>query len=198
MPVSTPEPSWPPGCGEDATVAVGPVEHLVIAFPGSGFTGAVVPVLADAVASGAVRAGDLAFVRRAEGGALTPVELAELDPEGTVPADGEEGGAESGAAVALSAGNVEVLERRVPQGETVALVVREDLWTSQLARTFREAGGAFITHERFGATGSDADADEAAEGDDIITRLERLAELWGRDVLTDAEFAEQKADLLAD
>lgn len=194
MPVSTPEPSRPPGCGEDATVAVGPVEHLVIAFPGSGFTGAVVPVLADAVASGAVRAGDLAFVRRAEGGALTPVELAELDPEGTVPADGEE----RGAAVALSAGNVEVLERSVPEGETVALVVREDLWTSQLARTFREAGGAFVAHERFGATGSDADAEEAAEGDDIITRLERLAELWGRDVLTDAEFAEQKADLLAD
>ncbi|MEU0356962.1 SHOCT domain-containing protein [Streptomyces cyaneofuscatus] len=173
-------------------MAVGPVEHLVIAFPGSGFTGAVVPVLAEAVASGAVRAGDLAFVRRAEGGALTPVELAELDPEGTVPA----GGAEGGAAVALSAGNVEMLERSVPQGETVALVVREDLWTSQLARTFREAGGAFATHERFGATGSDAD--EAGEGDDIITRLERLAELWGRDVLTDAEFAEQKADLLAD
>lgn len=192
MPVSTPEPSRPPGCGEDATVAVGPVEHLVIAFPGSGFTGAVVPVLADAVASGAVRAGDLAFVRRAEGGALTPVELAALDPEGTVPA----GGAESGAAVALSAGNVEVLERSVPQGETVALVVREDLWTSQLARAFREAGGAFVTHERFGVTGSDAD--EAGEGDDIITRLERLAELWGRDVLTDAEFAEQKANLLAD
>ncbi|WP_415960283.1 DUF6325 family protein [Streptomyces sp. 021-4] len=176
-------------------MAVGPVEHLVIAFPGSGFTGAVVPVLADAVASGAVRAGDLAFVRRAEGGALTPVELAELDPEGTVPA----GGAESGAAVALSAGNVEVLERSVPPGETVALVVREDLWTSQLARAFREAGGAFVTHERFGATRSDADADaDEAEGDDIITRLERLAELWGRDVLTDAEFAEQKANLLAD
>ncbi|MFJ7330628.1 DUF6325 family protein [Streptomyces cyaneofuscatus] len=184
-------------------MAVGPVEHLVIAFPGSGFTGAVVPVLADAVTSGAVRAGDLAFVRRAEGGALTPVELAELDPEGTVPADGAQaGGAGSGAAAALSAGNVEVLERSVPQGETVALVVREDLWTSRLARAFREAGGAFVTHERFGATrpdaDADADADEAAEGDDIITRLERLAELWGRDVLTDAEFAEQKANLLAD
>ncbi|MEU0157368.1 DUF6325 family protein [Streptomyces sp. NPDC006261] len=173
-------------------MAVGPVEHLVIAFPGSGFPGAVVPVLADAVASGAVRAGDLAFVRRAEGGALAPVELTELDPEGAVPIDG----AESGAAVSLSAGNVEVLERSVPKGGTVALVVREDLWTSQLARAFREAGGTFVTHERFGATGSDAD--EAGEGDDIITRLERLAELWRRDVLTDAEFAEQKAHLLAD
>lgn len=196
MTVSTPEPSWPPGCGEDATVAVGPVEHLVIAFPGSGFTGSVVPVLADAVASGAVRARDLAFVRRAEGGGLAPVELAELDPEGAVPVDMAEGG----AAVALGAGDVEVLERTVPQGVTVALVVREDLWTSQLARTFREAGGTFVGHERFGAAEPAAAGEEgeAGEGDDIITRLERLAELWRRDVLTDAEFAEQKANLLAD
>lgn len=194
MPVSTPEPSRPPGCGEDATVAVGPVEHLVIAFPGSGFTGAVVPVLAEAVASGAVRAADLAFVRRAEGGALTPVELGELDPEGTVPPAAAEGG----AAVALGARDVGVLERSVPQGEVVALVVREDLWTSQLARTFREAGGAFVAHERFGAAAAETDEAGDGEGDDIITRLERLAELWGRDVLTDAEFAEQKANLLAD
>ncbi|MER6773004.1 DUF6325 family protein [Streptomyces bacillaris] len=175
-------------------MAVGPVEHLVIAFPGSGFTGTVLPVLADAVASGAVRPADLAFVRRAEGGAPVPVELRELDPEGTVPA----GPAEGGAAVELGAADIEVLEGSVPQGEVVALVVREDLWTSQLARTFREAGGAFVAHERFGAAAAAPDADEAPEGDDIITRLERLAELWRRDVLTDAEFAEQKAKLLAD
>ncbi len=194
MPVSTPEPVWPPGCGEDATVAVGPVEHLVIAFPGSGFTGTVLPVLADAVASGAVRPADLAFVRRAEGGAPAPVGLRELDPEGTVPA----GPAEGGAAVELGAADMEALEGSVPRGEVVALVVREDLWTSQLARTFREAGGAFVAHERFGAAATAPDAGEPPEGDDIITRLERLAELWRRDVLTDAEFAEQKAKLLAD
>nr|WP_202484574.1 SHOCT domain-containing protein [Streptomyces sp. 196(2019)] len=194
MTVSTPEPAWPPGCGEDATVAVGPVEHLVIAFPGSGFTGTVLPVLADAVASGAVRPADLAFVRRAEGGAPTPVGLRELDPEGTVPA----GPAEGGAAVELGAADMEALEGSVPRGEVVALVVREDLWTSQLARTFREAGGAFVAHERFGAAAAAPDAGDPPEGDDIITRLERLAELWRRDVLTDAEFAEQKAKLLAD
>lgn len=175
-------------------MAVGPVEHLVIAFPGSGFTRTVVPVLAGAVASGAVHPAALAFVRRAEGGALTPVELRELDPEGTVPSDP----AEAGAAVALDAGGIEVLEGSVPGGEAVALVVREDLWTSELARAFREAGGAFVAHERFGAAAAAPDADEALEGDDIITRLERLAELWRREVLTDAEFAEQKAKLLAD
>ncbi|MBV7247861.1 SHOCT domain-containing protein [Streptomyces sp. MW-W600-10] len=173
-------------------MAVGPVEYLVIAFPGSRFTGSVAPALADAVSSGAVRAGDLAFVRRAEGGVLTPVGLRELDPEGVVPADAAEGG----AAVVLGAEDIERLDGGVPAGDVVAIVVREDLWTTGLARTAREAGGAFVAHERL-ATGGSGAGEESA-GDDIITRLERLAELWKRDVLTDDEFVEQKTKLLSD
>ncbi|MFD5204156.1 DUF6325 family protein [Streptomyces sp. NPDC058375] len=171
-------------------MAVGPVEYLVIAFPGSRFTGSFAPALADAVASGAVRPGDLVFVRRAEGAPLTSVELRELDPEGVVPTDAGEGGA-----AVLSAEDVDRLDRGVPTGDVTAIVVREDLWTTELARTAREAGGAFVAHERLGAGG--AEADEAA-GDDIIDRLERLAELWKREILTDAEFVEQKTRLLSD
>ncbi|MFJ8223936.1 DUF6325 family protein [Streptomyces griseus] len=172
-------------------MAVGPVEYLVIAFPGSRFTGEVAPVLAEAVSSGAVRAGDLAFVRRAGDGAPAPVELRELDPEGVVPADTAEGG----AAAVLDVEDVERLDRVVPAGDVVAIVVREDLWTTRLARTAREAGGAFVAHERLGAGAS---GDREVAGDDIITRLERLAELWRRDVLTEAEFVEQKTRLLSD
>ncbi|NEC18681.1 hypothetical protein YW5DRAFT_03985 [Streptomyces sp. Ncost-T6T-1] len=172
-------------------MAVGPVEHLVIAFPGGRFSGAVAPALAEAVSSGAVRAGDLAFVRRAEGGAPAPVELRELDPEGVIPADTAEGG----AAAVLSAEDIDRLDRGVPAGDVVAIVVREDLWTTELARTAREAGGAFVAHERLGTAG--AEADEAA-GDDIIDRLERLTGLWKREILTDAEFVEQKTRLLSD
>ncbi len=172
-------------------MAVGTVEYLVIAFPGSRFTGEVAPVLAEAVSSGAVRAGDLAFVRRAGDGALAPVDLRELDPEGVVPADTAEGG----AAAVLDVEDVERLDRGVPAGDVVAIVVREDLWTTPLARTAREAGGVFVAHERLGAGAS---GDREVAGDDIITRLERLAELWRRDVLTEAEFVEQKTRLLSD
>ncbi|MEV5856235.1 SHOCT domain-containing protein [Streptomyces anulatus] len=172
-------------------MAVGPVEYLVIAFPGSRFAGSVAPALADAVSSGAVRPGDLTFVRRVEGGALTSVEMRELDPEGVVPADPAEGG----AAPVLSAEDVDRLGQGVPEGDVVAIVVREDLWTTELARAAREVGGTFVAHERLGAGDS---GDQEVAGDDIITRLERLAELWKRDVLTDAEFVEQKTKLLSD
>ncbi|MFH9296645.1 DUF6325 family protein [Streptomyces sp. NPDC017520] len=175
-------------------MAVGPVEYLVIAFPGSRFTGVVAPVLADAVSSGAVRAGDLAFVRRVDGGTPAPVELRELDPEGVVPGDTAEGG----AAPVLGAEDVERLGRGLPAGDVVAIVVREDLWTTRLARAAREAGGAFVAHERLGAGDSGDVSDQEVAGDDIITRLERLAELWRRDVLTDDEFVEQKTKLLSD
>ncbi|MFJ8252553.1 DUF6325 family protein [Streptomyces sp. NPDC094466] len=175
-------------------MAVGPVEYLVIAFPGSRFAGSVAPVLAEAASSGAVRAGDLAFVRRAEGGALTSVELRELDPGGVVPADMAEGG----AAAVLGAEDLEGLDRGVPTGDVVAIVVREDLWTTRLARAAREAGGTFVAHERLGAGRPGGSADQEVAGDDIITRLERLAELWKRDVLTDAEFVDQKTKLLSD
>lgn len=77
----------------------------------------------------------------------------------------------------------------------MAIVVREDLWTTELARAAREVGGTFVAHERLEYGGS---ADQEVAGDDIITRLERLAELWKRDVLTDAEFVEQKTKLLSD
>ncbi|MFI1224868.1 MULTISPECIES: DUF6325 family protein [unclassified Streptomyces] len=178
-------------------MAVGPVEYLVIAFPGSRFAGSVAPALADAVSSGAVRAGDLTFVRRAEGGALTPVGLGELDAGGVVPVDAAGGG----AAVALSAEDVEALDRSVPGGDVAAIVVREDLWTTEPARAVRAAGGTFVAHERLGAGGAGGPGDaggEDAAGDDIIDRLERLAELWRREVLTDAEFVEQKTKLLSD
>ncbi|WNF25523.1 DUF6325 family protein [Streptomyces sp. C11-1] len=172
-------------------MAVGPVEYLVIAFPGSRFTGAVAPALADAVASGSPRAADLAFVRRAEDGSLVRAGLRELDPEGIVPLDAGEGG----AAPELNPEDVEALGGSVPEGDFAALVVREDLWTTPVARAVRAAGGAFVAHERLGTDGTDA---EEAVGDDIIDRLERLADLWKRDVLSDEEFVQQKTKLLSD
>ncbi|MDQ0982816.1 DUF6325 family protein [Streptomyces sp. V2I9] len=168
-------------------MAVGPVEYLVIAFPGSSFTGSIAPALAGAVSSGAVEAADLAFVRRAGGGAPTRMEPREQDDGGVIPAAG-------GGAATLSPQDLDRLDACLPPGDVAAIVVREDLWTTEAARAVREAGGAFVAHERLGAaTGTD----EAA-GDDIIDRLERLADLWKREILSDDEFVEQKIRLLAD
>ncbi|MFJ6886315.1 SHOCT domain-containing protein [Streptomyces californicus] len=170
-------------------MAVGPVEYLVIAFPGSGFTGAIAPALAGAAASGAVRPADLAFVRRTGGGAPAQVPLRDLDAGGVVPTDPD-----GGEAVALTPRDLDRIDGSVPPGDTAAIVVREDLWTTEAARAVREAGGSFVAHERLGS----GDGAEERAGDDIIDRLERLADLWKREILSDEEFVEQKTRLLSD
>ena len=43
-------------------MAIGPVEYMVVGFPGNKFTGKIAPALADLVKSGTVRIIDFAFV----------------------------------------------------------------------------------------------------------------------------------------
>ncbi|MFC8226637.1 DUF6325 family protein [Streptomyces sp. NPDC057287] len=164
-------------------MAVGPVEYLVVTFPGGSFAEAIAPVLAEAVASEAVRILDLTFARRAAGGAPEPVGLREMDPQGLVsfvPPDDR------------PAGMPQISELDVLDGlseeASAALIVWEDLWSVPLTRAVQEAGGRLLAHERIPADG----------GDDVITLLERLADLKQRGVLTDTEFAAQKTRILAD
>lgn len=164
-------------------MAVGPVEYLVVTFPGGRFADAIAPVLAEAVASEVVRILDLAFARRVAGGALEPVGLREMDPQGLVPFDPPDD---------RPAGMPQITEldalERLPEESSAALIVWEDLWSVPLTRVVQGAGGRLLAHERIPADG----------GDDVITLLERLADLRQRGVLTDAEFAEQKTRVLAD
>ncbi|MFJ1566742.1 hypothetical protein [Streptomyces erythrochromogenes] len=59
---------------------IGPVEYVVIAFPGHRFRGEVAPELKALVASGTVRILDLTFIKKDEDGSVSFVELDALDP----------------------------------------------------------------------------------------------------------------------
>ncbi|MFF1835453.1 DUF6325 family protein [Streptomyces sp. NPDC058231] len=123
------------------------MEYLVVAFPGSHFTGAIAPALADAVASKAVRILDLTFVYRAEDGTLELVELEDLDPDDLVsyePVEGVVGGL-------LNSEDIRALGERVPPGSSAALIVWEDLWAVPLTEAVRAAGGRLVAHERIPA-----------------------------------------------
>ncbi|GAA2991873.1 hypothetical protein JCM13580A_60770 [Streptomyces drozdowiczii] len=138
-------------------MTVGPVEYLVVAFPGSRFTGAIAPALADAVASKAVRILDLTFVQRAEDGTIQAVELDDLDPDDLVsfePVEGEVSGM-------LSSEDIRVLGERVPPGSSAALIVWEDLWAVPLTEAVRASGGQVIAHERIPAEVAEAAASAA-------------------------------------
>ncbi|MFG2405656.1 DUF6325 family protein [Streptomyces brevispora] len=133
-------------------MAVGPVEYLVVAFPGSRFTGAIAPALAEAVASKAVRIIDLTFVYRADDGAIEMVELEDLDPGELVsfePVEGELTGM-------LNSDDIRKLGERVPPGSSAALIVWEDLWAVPLTEAVRASGGQLVAHERIPADVAEA------------------------------------------
>ena len=62
-------------------MSVGPIEYLVVAFPGNKFRGEIVPALAELVESNTIRILDLVFILKDEEGNVAAIELADLDPE---------------------------------------------------------------------------------------------------------------------
>ncbi len=58
---------------------VGPVEYLVVGFPGNRFTGDIAPELARLIDSGTIRILDLTFIGKDEDGAVVSFEFDQLD-----------------------------------------------------------------------------------------------------------------------
>ena len=59
-------------------MAIGPVEYVIIGFPGNQFKGEIIPALADLVESGTVRILDLVFVMKDAEGNVTSAEYEDL------------------------------------------------------------------------------------------------------------------------
>src|SRR5476649_255068 len=60
-------------------MATGPVEYIIVAFPGNKFTGQIAPELIALVESGTVRILDLIFIGKEEDGSVLAFEIDELD-----------------------------------------------------------------------------------------------------------------------
>jgi len=58
---------------------IGPVEILVVGFPGNQFTGEIAPALGELVESGLIRLIDLVFVTKDANGDVVGIELSDLD-----------------------------------------------------------------------------------------------------------------------
>jgi Family of unknown function (DUF6325) len=75
--------------------SMGPVEYVVVAFPGNRFKGEIVPAVAELVDNGIVRILDVAFIKKDAAGNATMFEYDALDDVlafGFADVDGEAGG----------------------------------------------------------------------------------------------------------
>lgn len=124
-------------------MSIGPVEFLMISFPGSRFDGRIVPELERLIDSGTVRIIDLVFVSKSTEGDVTVIEYDALDASSAAFAslDGEAGGLLNDDDIAEAA---EALEA----GSSGVFLVWEDLWAAPLADAIRGAGGEILAGGR--------------------------------------------------
>lgn len=123
---------------------LGPVDWIVVEFPGSKFKGEIIPNLEDLVARGTVRVLDLLLIKKGQDGTLDFYELTDLD-------ESEVGGLrayETELAMLLSESDVAAVAEAVEPGSTAALLVWENAWAAPFASAVRHAGGQLVASGR--------------------------------------------------
>ncbi|UYM05165.1 DUF6325 family protein [Solicola gregarius] len=112
---------------------MGPVDYLVLEFPGSKMTGEGLPLLVDLVDRGIIRILDLVFVTKAVDGSVEGFEVAEFE------------GASSGL---LDEGDIEEATTILEPGSSAGILVYENLWAAPLAAALRRGGAQMVASGR--------------------------------------------------
>lgn len=123
---------------------IGPVEYILIAFPGNKFSGRIAPALHELVASDVIHIIDLLFVKKDAAGNLLVIELDALDADESAPFDTLDGEVSD----LLSRADIELAAAELPPNSAAGLLVWENVWARRFAEAVRAADGQVIANER--------------------------------------------------
>ncbi len=119
---------------------MGPVDYLMVRFPGNKFTGKIAPELIDLEKRGIIRIIDLVFLLKDAKGNLMIIEMKDL-------------GGEAGAAYKelarhtgewFSEGDIEVISASLPDNTSAALMLFENHWAIRLKEALLNADAELI------------------------------------------------------
>jgi uncharacterized membrane protein len=123
---------------------MGPVDYLLIKFPGNKFTGKIAPELARLQKEGLIRVLDLVFMVKDEQGKLAILEAANLQ--------GEVGAAFNELSKNtydwFSEGDIEAIGESLPNNSSAGLLLFENVWAAQFKEYLLEADAELIAMER--------------------------------------------------
>lgn len=144
----------------DTIDELGPVDWIVVEFPGSTFNGSIAPEITSLVDRGLVKILDLLILKKDADGALEIAELSDVE-------DGELGelrAFETELATLLSEDDVISAAEAIEPGSSAALLVWENLWAAPFGASVRHAGGQLVASGRIPvqALAAAIEADEAS------------------------------------
>jgi uncharacterized protein DUF6325 len=122
---------------------MGPIDYILVEWPGRQPKGEVAPHLVDLVDRGLIRILDLAFIAKAEDGSVAGLEIAEVGGEVAELAIFE--GASSGL---LADEDIAEAGGALEPGTSAALLVFENTWAAPFASAMRRSGGQLVASGR--------------------------------------------------
>jgi hypothetical protein len=140
---------------------MGPVDYVLVEWPGRQPAGEAAPILIDLVERGIIRVLDLAFITKAEDGSVAGLDITNLG-EAVEELKVFEG-ASSGL---LSDEDTAEAAKALEPGTSAALLVYENRWAGPFAAAVRRSGGQLVATGRIPvqAVLAALDAAEEAEG----------------------------------
>lgn len=122
----------------------GPIDYLVVEFPGNRMTGEAFPLLVDLVDRGLIRIYDLAFIRKEADGSVTAMAMSDVDRDGSLDLAVFEGAA-SGL---LGDDDLAEAANALEPNSSAGILVYENVWAAPFARALRRAGGQLVASGR--------------------------------------------------
>jgi len=119
---------------------VGPVEILMVEFPGNKFTGEIAPALAELVDQGTIRVIDLLFVTKDGDGNVAAIELSDADDavrSAFEPIVEEASGL-------LSEEDIEDLGEGLDPDSSAAMLLFEHVWATRFRDAIVNSGGELL------------------------------------------------------
>lgn len=126
---------------------VGPVDYLVVEFPGSRIAGEGLPLLVDLVDRGVIEILDLVFVRKEQDGSVVVSEIADLDGDGKLDLAVFEG-ASSGM---LDEGDLADAAAVLSPGRSAGILIYENRWAAPFVAALARDGAELIAAGRIPA-----------------------------------------------
>lgn len=124
-------------------MSLGPIEVLMLRFPGNKFRGEIAPALAELVESGTIRVVDLLFAIKDADGELDVLELSDMEGDLSVFAP-----MTSELADTLTEDDAKMLARSIPNNSSAAILLFENTWAKAFVDAVVRANGEVVLNER--------------------------------------------------
>ncbi len=129
--------------GGDQLDEMGPIDYILVEWPGRQPNGEIAPYLIDLVDRGLIRILDLTFIEKTEDGTIRGLEIADVGGEVAELSIFE--GASSGL---LSEEDIDEASGAMEPGTSAALLVFENTWAAPFATAVRRSGGQLAASGR--------------------------------------------------